>query len=147
MFFIFATEAQKHRNTLDSRFFDIERFPLQGETNNIIGLGIKIHRKLGAGFLEIVYKDAFQFEFNRNLINYSREKEYPIWYEGVLLPHKFYADFVVYDQIILEVRSKEAGIAEEDYAQTLNYLKVSSCKIGLILNFGKLKLDIKRVIL
>lgn len=66
-------------------------------------------------------------------------------YKSIVLPHKFYADFVVFDQVILEIKAKD-GIVPEDMAQTLNYLKCSGCKVGLILNFGKMKLDIKRVI-
>jgi GxxExxY protein len=77
---------------------------------------------------------------------YEREKEYKIQYKNIILPHKFYADFVVFDKIIVEIKSKEGGIAEEDYAQTINYLKCSGCKVGLILNFGKMKLEIKRVV-
>lgn len=56
-----------------------------------------------------------------------------------------YADFVVFDKIILEKKAK-AGLPEEDYAQAINYLKCSGCKVGLVLNFGRLKLDIKRVV-
>jgi GxxExxY protein len=51
----------------------------------------------------------------------------------------------VFEKIILEIKAKE-GIADEDYAQTINYLKCSGCKVGLILNFGRVKLDIKRVV-
>jgi GxxExxY protein len=58
----------------------------------------------------------------------------------------FIADFVVFDKVILEIKAKDGGIAEEDLAQTINYLKVPGCKIGLILNFGKLKLEIKGVV-
>jgi GxxExxY protein len=47
------------------------------------------------GLFEIVYKDALEHEFNLNNINYSREKEYPVTYKGVILPHKFYADFII----------------------------------------------------
>jgi GxxExxY protein len=97
-------------------------------------------------FLEIVYKDAFQYEFEWQDILYEREKEYAIEYKGHILPHKFYADFIVFDNIVLEIKAKEKGIAEEDYAQTINYLRVSECKVGLILNFAKNKLEIKRVI-
>ena len=138
----------KHYNTkcLEKRFFDNDQYPLQDETNAILGIGIKIHKSLGAGFLEIVYKDAFEYEFSKQSISYFREKEYKIIYDSIILPHRFYADFVVFDKIILEIKSKEGGIAEIDYAQTLNYLKASGCKVGLILNFGKLKLDIKRVV-
>ena len=68
-----------------------------------------------------------------------------IKYKDIILAHKFYADFVVLDKVILEVKAKE-GIADVDYAQTINYLKCSGCKVGLILNFGRMRLDIKRVV-
>ena len=126
--------------------FDKDRYPLQDETDTIISTGIKIHKALGAGFLEIVYKDAFEYELFKREIAYQREREYKILYDGIFLPHKFYADFVVFDLVILEIKAKQGGIAEEDYAQTLNYLKASGCKVGLILNFGKAKLDLRRAI-
>jgi GxxExxY protein len=121
-------------------------YPLQELTSRIIGLGIEIHKILGPGFLEIVYKDAFEHEFRINQIFFEREKEFQIGYKNTILKHRFYADFVVFENIILEVKAKEGGIAEEDYAQAINYLKCSRCKIALILNFARLKLEIKRVI-
>jgi GxxExxY protein len=69
-----------------------------------------------------------------------------IHYKETILKHRFYADFVVFDKVIVEIKAKEGGIAEEDYAQALNYLKCSGCKVGLILNFARLKLEIKRVV-
>ncbi len=126
--------------------FNEEEYPFKEETGAIIKIAYDIHKELGAGFLEIVYKDAFEHEFELNQIDFYREKEYPIRYKGRILKHKFYADFVVFKNIILEVKAKEGGIAEEDYAQTINYLKASGCKVGLILNFAKLKLEVKRVI-
>lgn len=120
-------------------------YPHQKKTEFIIGKGIEIHKTLGFGFLEIVYKDAFEYEFRRSETFYEREKMYDVPYKGIILPHKFYADFVVFDNVILEIKAKD-GIAPEDMAQTLNYLKCSGCKVGLILNFGRLKLDIKRVV-
>src|SRR6056297_1245692 len=120
-------------------------YPLQEHTSEIIKIGIDIHKQLGHGFLEIVYKDAFEHEFINNNILFEREKMYEIPYKEIILPHKFYADFVVFDQVILEIKTKD-GIASEDMAQTLNYLRCSGCKIGLILNFGRMKLNIKRVI-
>jgi len=128
-----------------SKEIRIENFPLKEETDFIIGTGIEIHKILGHGFLEIVYKDAFEYEFRKKMTIYEREKEYSITYKNVMLPHKFFADFVVFDKVILEIKAKD-GIADEDYAQTINYLKCSGCKVGLILNFGRLKLDIKRVV-
>ncbi len=120
-------------------------FPLKKETNLIIKTGIEIHRTLGFGFLEIVYKDAFEYELREGKVLFEREKMYDVPYKKIILPHKFFADFVVFDEVILEIKAKE-GIAPEDLAQTLNYLKCSGCKVGLILNFGKMKLDIKRIV-
>jgi len=128
-----------------SKEIRIENFPLKEETDLIIGIGIEIHKILGHGFLEIVYKDAFEYEFRKRLVVYEREKEYNIVYKEVVLPHKFFADFIVLEKVILEIKAKD-GIPDEDYAQMINYLKCSGCKVGLILNFGKLKLDIKRVV-
>ncbi len=121
-------------------------YPLQDETRLIIGFAYEIHKQLGKGFLEIVYKDAMEYELNTRCILYEREKEYAIAYKKIILPHKFYADFVVFNELIVEIKAKER-IAEEHMAQTLNYLKVSGCKVGLILNFGEPLLKIKRVVL
>ncbi|MDR9365828.1 MAG: GxxExxY protein [Balneolaceae bacterium] len=109
-------------------------FPLREETDKIIGKGIEVHKQLGFGFLEIVYKDALEYEFRKNKIDFEREKEFIISYKDTILSHKFFADFVVFDMVILEIKAKN-GIADEDMAQTLNYLKCSGCKVGLILNF------------
>ncbi|WP_153800830.1 GxxExxY protein [Foetidibacter luteolus] len=125
---------------------NLDYFPLKKETELIIRTGIEIHKTLGFGFLEIVYKDAFEYEFTLEGYPYEREKRFEVAYKGILLPHPFNADFVVFDSVILEVKSKE-GIANEDLAQTINYLKCSGCKVGLILNFGRTKLDIKRMVL
>ncbi len=107
---------------------------------------MEVHNNLGAGFLEIVYKDALEWEFKNSGIQFEREKEYSVNYKGVILPHKFYADFVIFDKIILEVKGI-AGIADEHIAQGLNYLKVSQNKLALIVNFGELKMNYKRIIL
>lgn len=115
------------------------------EAYRIIGACMEVHNNLGSGFLEIVYKDALEFEFRRMGISYEREKEYTVNYKGVVLSHKFYADFVVFDNIILEVKGKQ-GIAEEHVAQAINYLKVSGKRLALIVNFGELKLNYKRIV-
>ena len=131
---------------MEKKNYDLQNYPLQQETEAIIKTALEIHKILGAGFLEIVYKDAFEYEYRNHLIAFEREKEYMIVYKNAVLPHKFYADFVVFGKVIVEIKAKEGGIAEEDVAQSLNYLKCSGCKVGLILNFGKMKLEIKRVI-
>ena len=116
------------------------------ESYRIIGKCFEVHNNLGAGFLEIVYKDALEYEFNRANIPFSREIRYDVSYKDIILPHKFQADFVVYDKIILEIKAI-SGIADEFIAQSLNYLKVSRNKLALIVNFGELKLNYKRIIL
>ncbi len=116
------------------------------EAYKIIGVCMEVHNNLGPGFLEIVYKDALELEFRTNGIPYEREKKYEVNYKGIILPHKFYADFVVLDKIILEIKAV-SGIADEFIAQAINYLKVSKNKLALIVNFGALKLDYKRIVL
>jgi GxxExxY protein len=113
----------------------------------IIGACMKVHSYLGHGFLEIVYKDAMQIEFAENEIAFLREKEFDINYKGIILPHKFYADFIVMDAVIVEVKASKDGISNDFIAQTLNYLKASNCSLGLIINFGKSSLEYKRIVL
>lgn len=126
--------------------YNIEEYPYQEETYGLIGVAMEIHRVLGKGFLEIVYKDALEYELIEKGVRYEREKEYSINYKGKILPHKFYADFVIDGKIILEVKSK-SGVIEEHYAQVLNYLAISKLQVGLIINFHEKSLQHKRVVL
>ncbi len=105
-----------------------------------------VHNHLGGGFSEIVYKDALEYELKKEGIPFEREKEYAVAYKDVTLPHKFYADFVVFDKIILEVKSASC-LLDEHIAQTINYLAVSKNRLGLLVNFRRDKLEYKRVIL
>ncbi len=121
-------------------------YPFKDESYEIIGICMEVHRILGKGFLEIVYKDALEYEFKSKNIFYEREKKYEIDYKGIILSHCFYADFVINNNIILEVKSQK-DIVEEHYKWVINYLAISKCKIGLIVNFGENSLKTKRVIL
>jgi len=116
------------------------------ESYEIIGSCTEVHNELGHGFLEIVYKDALEVVFRQNNIFYEREKAYPIYFQTVLLPHQFYASFVVFEKIILEIKSMST-LHDEHVAQTINYLKVSGNRLGLLVNFGKEKLEYKRLVL
>ena len=116
------------------------------ESYEIIGICMEIHNYLGHGFSEIVYNDALEIEFRKAEIFYEREKEYEVVYKGIILPHKFYADFVISEKIILEIKGK-SQIAEVDLAQAINYLKVSENKLAIIVNFGETKLNYKRIVL
>lgn len=116
------------------------------ESYQIIGKCMEVHNQLGAGFLEIVYKDALEYEFRNANISFEREKEYEVLYKDIILPHRFYADFVVFDKIILEIKGVSA-LSDEFTDQCINYLKVSGCKLALLVNFGELKLNYKRIVL
>ena len=118
----------------------------QNETYKIIGICMEVHKNLGPGLLEIIYKDALEIEFKENNIPFEREKEYSIEYKGKFLPHKFYADFIINEDIVLEVKAIKE-FSSEHIAQILNYIKLSSSEIGLLINFQTKSLQYKRYIL
>src|SRR5205809_4814846 len=80
-----------------------------------------IHRELGKGHDEVIYKDALVVELSRAGIPFSREKNYEITYKGVILPHYYYADFVVWDKILFEAKAVEK-LTDSHIKQVLNYL-------------------------
>lgn len=107
---------------------------------------MEVHRVLGGGLLEAVYKEALEIEFKENKIPYEREKEFIINYKNHQLSKKFYADFVVYHEIILEVKATKI-IVDSDIAQTLNYLAITKNKLRIIANFSINSLQQKRLVL
>ena len=125
----------------------MNEFLFKRETYKIIGLCMEIHRILGHGFSEIVYKDAMTIEAGWKNIPAEREKKFSIKYKDLVLPHSFFADFVFFDNIITEIKAIDKEIKDEQITQTLNYLKASGCRVGLIINFGRKSLEYKRIIL
>lgn len=115
------------------------------QSYKLIGICMEIHRELGMGFREIVYKDALEFELRINKIRYEREKQFKIRYKNIILPHKYYADFIIEDSIVLEVKSTSM-IVNNFVAQTINYLKASGLQLGIIANFGEKSFRSKRVV-
>ena len=126
-------------------YFSKDKYPLQEESFEVIGICMEVHRILGRGLLEVVYKDAVEFELKQKNISFEREKKYTVEYKGIILPHHFYADFVINDKIILEVKAQD-GVVEEHYGQVINYLAVSKLKLGLLVNFGEPSLKFKRIV-
>ena len=118
----------------------------QEDTYKIIGCCMEVHKILGKGFNEVVYKDALEIEFKKNKIPYKREVGYKIPYKEFILPHYYSADFVVSEKIILEAKAIES-ITRSNIKQTLNYLATSKLKLGLLVNFGEDSLVYKRIIL
>jgi len=106
---------------------------------------MNVHRQLGMGFNENVYKDALEQEFKNNNIPFSRETKFKIEYKGIVLKHTYKADFIVFNTIILEVKSSSV-IINKFFTQTINYLKTSGLKLGIIANFGEKSFTYKRVL-
>ena len=117
----------------------------QQESYNLIGALMTVHRELGCGFLESVYQEAFEKELQLRHIPFEREKEFEIYYKGHKLTKTFVSDFVCYDKIIVELKSVEL-LNEAHYAQTLNYMKITGYKLGLLVNFAKPKLEYQRIV-
>ncbi|MCK0132255.1 GxxExxY protein [Flavobacteriaceae bacterium F08102] len=119
---------------------------IKKESYQLIGLCIDIYNSLGKGFSEYVYSDALEQEMLLRNINFKREVSFEIEYNGTILRHKYIADFVINDKIILEIKATEA-IHSAHIKQTLNYLAVAKLRLGLLVNFGEDSLRYKRVVL
>ncbi|HLO39181.1 MAG TPA: GxxExxY protein [Lacibacter sp.] len=124
-----------------------DKFPLKKETYDVIGICMEVQKTLGYGFAEVIYKDAMEVEFAKISIPFIREKQLNVQYKDMKLKHHFYADFKCFDKLIVEVKTSNEGIQPEHVAQLLNYLKVSGSIVGLLVNFGKRKLEYQRFIL
>ncbi len=103
----------------------------------IIGYCMEVWRTLGYGFSEVVYKDAMEPEFIEHNIPYLREEELLVYYKSNRLKHKFSSDFTMFNKIIVEVKANEVPSFSEHIEQTINYLRASGFRPGLIINFGK----------
>lgn len=107
---------------------------------------MNIHTALGMGLKEVNYKDALEMDLEENNIHYERERRFEVFYKGKRLRHPYYADFVLYNSIIVEIKSVSA-IVDAHFAQARSYLSVSEMKLALIVNFGEPSLTYKRVLL
>ena len=104
-----------------------------------------VHRKLGCGFLEAVYQEALEIEFENQHIPFQREVPLAISYDGKILKKQYVADFTCYDKIIVELKALNS-LESGHEAQVLNYLKATGLKLGLLINFGEKTLKYKRII-
>ena len=113
----------------------------------VIGFAIKVHRQLGPGLLESAYKECLYYELLKYGLFVEKEKTIPLVYEDVRLDCGYRLDILVDNKLIIEVKSVET-LNDIHLAQTLTYLKLSKCKLGLLINFNVLLLKdgIKRVI-
>ncbi len=123
----------------------MEEYLYKDENYKIVGILFEVHKNLGKGFSEIVYKDAIENELKENNIIFEREKEFEVIYKNTTLKHKFYADFVVFGNIILEVKTVDC-FNNNHYNQCINYLKVSRYELALFANFNAKSLEYKRIV-
>jgi GxxExxY protein len=120
-------------------------YPYKEECYQIIGAAMEVHSELGCGFLESVYQEALGLLLDEKLIPFEKEKVLDIKFRGQVLCKKYKADFLCYDEVIVELKATDS-IHSEHVAQVLNYLKATGKKIGLLINFGTTRLQYKRVI-
>ncbi|MBR5674463.1 MAG: GxxExxY protein [Muribaculaceae bacterium] len=114
------------------------------ESYDITGCLLKVYNGLGSGFLEAVYQEALELEFIAAGIPYKREVPLRIQYNGVTLKKEYFADFVCYDKIIVELKAV-SQLADIHKVQVKNYLKATGFQLGLIANFGGPSLETARV--
>ncbi len=117
-------------------------------THTIIGLAMRVHRRLGPGLLESVYEKCLCHEFARTGTPFRRQVPLPVSYDGILIDCGYLADIIVDNQVILELKAVERMLPLHE-AQLLTYLRLSACRIGLLINFNTASLTdgIKRCVL
>ena len=115
------------------------------EVYQIIGAAIEVHKELGCGFLEAVYQEALELEFQFRKIPHAREAKLNIYYKENLLNKHYEADFICFDKIVIELKAL-SGLTSDHESQMLNYLKATNFKVGVLINFGKQSLEYKRMV-
>ncbi len=118
-------------------------YPLSDVTARIIAAAKEVHRELGSGFEEVIYQRALARELPAHNLEFSREVWIDIHYKGEKVGRKR-VDFII-DEVMVEIKAK-AKLEPVDFVQTLSYLKASGYKVGLLLNFGAPKLEVKRLV-
>jgi len=113
-------------------------------SNIIIGSAYKVANNLGAGFLEKVYQNALMIELIENGLYPEKEKPISVKYKNKIVGN-YYADLLVNEQVIVEIKAVKT-LNEIHQAQLLNYLKATNLKLGLLINFGSPRVQIKRMV-
>ena len=111
----------------------------------IVGLAMEVHSKLGFGFLEKVYENALMILFEKNEVPAKQQAPVKVYFEGRIVGD-YYADILVDDKIILELKSVDK-IIDTHRAQVLNYLRATGLRLAIILNFGRSSFEYERFII
>lgn len=122
-----------------------EKIIFKEESYKIIGICMKVHRNLGAGFLEAVYEEAIEKELNKEKIPFQRQVKLKLYYDNQKMNKTYRADFICYEKIILEIKAVSKA-PTAFYAQLRNYLRCTEMKLGILINFGQPSLQYKRVV-
>ncbi|MCT4645606.1 MAG: GxxExxY protein [Carboxylicivirga sp.] len=123
----------------------VEGILYKEEAYRIIGAALEVHNELKNGFLEPVYQEALAKEFRLQNIPFQKESLINIYYKGDILDKYYKADFICYNNIIIELKAL-SELTKEHESQLINYLKATNKKLGILINFGKSSLQYKRVI-
>ena len=115
------------------------------QSHAIIGAAMEVHRELGRGFLELVYQTALALEFQERGLPFKAEVALPVRYKGKLLTCGYRADFVCFEDFLVEIKAI-SKLSTADDAQLLNELKATGYQRGLLLNFGSRSLEVKRLV-
>ena len=115
-------------------------------SSKIIGASIEVHKDLGPGLLESSYEECLYYELQQKGLYVEKQKALPLSYKGVHLECGYRVDLLVERQVVIEIKSVES-LNDVHLAQVLTYLKLSECKLGLLINFNVplLKHGIKRI--
>jgi len=113
-------------------------------TREIIGAAMEVHSTLGPGFLENVYEEALAVEFELRNIRFERQKNVDVFYKNVKIKN-YVCDVMVENKVLIELKALNE-LTTNEHAQTLNYLKATGLKVGLLFNFGQKSLEYKRFI-
>lgn len=114
-------------------------------TYSIRGAMFEVYNTLGGGFLESVYQEALGIELERKGIRFEKEKHIYIQYKNKVLNKYFIADYLCEDEVLIEIKAVSELLKEHE-AQILNYLKATDLRLGILVNFGPRKIDIRRYI-
>lgn len=114
-------------------------------THAIIGTAMEVHNIVGPGHLEAVYQECLEIEFTKRNISFISKPQIDIYYKEVKLQKYYIPDFIVFNEVIVEIKS-EKNLSKEDEAQIINSLKISKKKVGLLINFGEQSLRFKRYV-
>ena len=113
-------------------------------TEKIIGCAFKVGNTLGVGFLEKVYENALAHELQKSGLDVKQQYPIQVMYDGIVVG-EYFADLFVEDQVVIELKVTK-GLDPIHMAQALNYLKATGLRICLLINFGKSRVQIKRVV-